>query len=245
LLAEGGAFGEGIAYGEQALHIGEAVDDPYSLTIAYLGLGMLYSIKGELGHAGHLLERGLRLARAHKVTLQAPRMTGVLGYTYALSGRVGEGLALLDEAVEAIESMEQAAFHALLVVLRGEVCLLADRRQEALACGERGLELARERGQRSYEAWALRLMGEVRGRSDARDRDEALSFYHEATKLAERLGMRPLIAHCRLGLGRVNHRAGERALAHENLTSAVTIYRELDMGFWLKAAQDEVGQLSR
>jgi class 3 adenylate cyclase/tetratricopeptide (TPR) repeat protein len=239
-LAERGAFAEGIAYGDQALRIGETVDDPYSLTIAYLGLGTLYAIKGDLGHAGHLLERGLQLAQAHKVTLQMPRMTGILGYTYALSGRVSEGLALLDEALVAIESMEQVAFQALLVARRGEVCLLADRRSEALACAERAIELARERGQRAYEAWALRLLGEVLARADTRGLDEARSSYRQAMALGEELGMSPLIAHCHLGLGRLSRRAGERGPARQHLAGAATSYRELDMPFWLKAAEAEI-----
>ena len=53
--------------------------------------------------------------------------------------------------------------------------------------------------------------------------------------------MRPLVAHCHLGLGTLHRRAGEGAKAEEHLTTAVTMYREMDMGFWLEKAGAEIG----
>jgi len=50
--------------------------------------------------------------------------------------------------------------------------------------------------------------------------------------------MRPLAAHCHLGLGKLHSRTAERATAAEHLRIAATMYRETDM-FWLgKAAVD-------
>jgi len=49
--------------------------------------------------------------------------------------------------------------------------------------------------------------------------------------------MRPLVAHCHLGLGKLYGRTGDRAKAEEHLTTATTMYREMDMESW--AAQTE------
>jgi hypothetical protein len=43
--------------------------------------------------------------------------------------------------------------------------------------------------------------------------------------------MRPLAAHCHLGLGKLFHHIGDQAKAAEHLTTAATMYREMDMGF--------------
>ena len=45
------------------------------------------------------------------------------------------------------------------------------------------------------------------------------------------LGMRPLVAHCYLGLGKLYRRTGRRDEAQGNLTTATTMYREMDMRF--------------
>jgi len=39
--------------------------------------------------------------------------------------------------------------------------------------------------------------------------------------------MRPLVAHCHLGLGRLSRRTGKREQAREHVTTATTMYREM------------------
>jgi hypothetical protein len=56
--------------------------------------------------------------------------------------------------------------------------------------------------------------------------------------------MRPLVAHCHLDLGRLCLRTGKHDRAREDLTTATKIYQELDMPFWLQAAQAEARKLS-
>ena len=62
-LAELGAFPEGIAHGEEAVRIAEAVDHPNSLIHAYLGVGFLSLRQRDLARAIPVLERGLDLCR--------------------------------------------------------------------------------------------------------------------------------------------------------------------------------------
>jgi hypothetical protein len=52
--------------------------------------------------------------------------------------------------------------------------------------------------------------------------------------------MRPLVAHCHLGLGKLYRRTGNREQAQEHLTTATTMYREMDMRFWLEQADGEL-----
>ena len=63
--------------------------------------------------------------------------------------------------------------------------------------------------------------------------------YREALALATELGMRPLIAHCHLGLGQWHRRAGDRAKAQEHMAIARTLYREMDVTLWLAQVEAE------
>jgi len=49
------------------------------------------------------------------------------------------------------------------------------------------------------------------------------------------------VAHCHLGRGKLYRRAGKREQADEHLTTATTMYREMDMRFWLEQAEAEMG----
>jgi hypothetical protein len=55
-----------------------------------------------------------------------------------------------------------------------------------------------------------------------------------------RLGMRPLVAHCHLGLSKLYRRTGKRQEAQEHLGTATTMYREMDMRFYLEQAETEM-----
>jgi hypothetical protein len=61
--------------------------------------------------------------------------------------------------------------------------------------------------------------------------------YHDELTIATDLGMRPLIAHCHLGLGKLYRRTGKHEQAHEHLTIATTMYREMGMTYWLEKVE--------
>ena len=160
-----------------------------------------------------------------------------LGHVYAWSGRVEEGVSWLQQALTAYKSAGIGLLHSISVVQLAEAYLLADQVEDARACADRAVMLARERGERGYEAWALRLLGEVTSHRDPPDVENAEGHYRQGLALASELGMRPLIAHCHLGLGKLYRRTGKRQQAQEHLTTAITMYREMNMRFWLEQAE--------
>jgi class 3 adenylate cyclase/tetratricopeptide (TPR) repeat protein len=239
-LAQRGEFEEGAAHGEEGLRIAEAVDHAYSLVLACWGLGCLHGVKGDFGQAIRLLERGLACARDWSVTLVSPRVMWSLGHLYAWSGRVAEGLAVLTQARDAVESIGLRSYHSLVLMQLGETYLLADRPEEALGTARGGLALAREHRQRGYEAWGLHLFGAIAAHRDPPDAETAEEHYREALALADELGMRPLVAHCHLGLAKLSRRTGKREQAQEHLTTATAMFREMGMTYWLEQAEAEL-----
>jgi tetratricopeptide (TPR) repeat protein len=149
---------------------------------------------------------------------------------------------LLREARDAMESMGRGAYHSLVVVQLGEAAARADRLDEALGLAEQALALTRERGEHGGEALALHLLGEIEARRAPPDVEAAKAQYRAALALADDLGMRPLVAHCHLGLGRLYRRTGQRQQPYEHLTTATTMYREMDMRFWLEKAEAEMAK---
>ena len=71
------------------------------------------------------------------------------------------------------------------------------------------------------------------------DTAQADIHYRQSLSLATELGMRPLVAHCHLGLAKLYRRTDKRDQAREHLATATTMYREMDMGFWLEQAEDQ------
>ena len=44
--------------------------------------------------------------------------------------------------------------------------------------------------------------------------------------------MRPLVAHCHFGLGKLYRRTGKREQTDEHIGTAAAMSREMDMRFW-------------
>jgi hypothetical protein len=99
------------------------------------------------------------------------------------------------------------------------------------------LDLSREYKERGHEAWTLWLLGEIAGYVTPLDSVQAEIYYRQALALAEELAMRPLVANCHLGLGRLYQCIGLAERADTELTVAANMYRAMEMPFWLEKAE--------
>jgi tetratricopeptide (TPR) repeat protein len=139
--------------------------------------------------------------------------------------------------------MESISGRSLRVGYLIETYLLAGRMQEAVHFAGRALALARDHKERGYQAWALRLLGEIAAHQDPPEVEQAEALYRQALALAEELGMRPLVAHCHLGLGTLHSRRGRGDQARADLAAAIAMYRAMDMTFWLPQAEVALAQV--
>jgi tetratricopeptide (TPR) repeat protein len=232
-----GAFAEGRRHGEEALRLATMEGRGDTPIIAHAWLGDLYFVKGDLEHAIRVLEQGVALCRAsgHRNMLR-PIVAG-LGYASALQGRLAEGCALLEEGIS--ESIRTGALRGLAYRLAwlSDVCRLMERGEEARQHARQALDLARQHKERADEALALYQLGVVHAHAGPPDVAPAEAHYQQAMALAEALGMRPLQAHCHLGLGRLYCQTGRGEQARTELSAAIDLYRTMDMTFWLPQAE--------
>lgn len=238
-LAELGLFDEGRDHGREAVRLGEELNQPFSLIWAYLHLGYLEDLRGDFNRAILLLERAVALSLEWNIAYQIPIAMAALGHVYAQSGRVEEGLSWLDRALVGHASAGVGYLRSTSMMQLGEVHLLAGQTERAWDYASRAAALAREREEQGHKAWAHRLLGETASHPDYSDMAAAEVHYGTAMTLASELGMRPLIARCHFGLGKVFGRVGDgRSTAH--LTAAGSLFREMGMRFWAEQAEAEI-----
>jgi DNA-binding SARP family transcriptional activator/tetratricopeptide (TPR) repeat protein len=233
-LAEVGRFAEGRRYAEEALRLAEASTRRLDLSYAYRAIGFVRLGQGLLDEAIPPLEHGLVLSESADLAVSVPYYASGLGYAFLLAGRVTEALPLLERA------STRARDHRLLpncLVWLALAYLIAGRREEAAAAANEALGRARACRQQGDEAYALWGLGEIAATHQSFETPSAETRYRESLTLAGVLGMRPLVAHCHLGLGKLYRRTGRGEMAHEHLTIATTMYREMDMRFWLEQVE--------
>jgi tetratricopeptide (TPR) repeat protein len=197
---------------------------------AYVIVDIDVHVRGEVARAAPLLERGRTIALERGVGLVLGLTCSALGYARALQGLDSEAVALIEEAIVqtgAIGRVMDSSRHRWLLAAAH---LLGGRPDDAMKAVKEALELAQRYGERGNEAEALRVLGECAAAGVRPDLTTARQSFEQALALAEELDMRPLVAHCHFGLGKLYRRTSKREQAQEHITMATAMYREMHMG---------------
>ena len=200
---------------------------------ALWGSGVASLVQGDIHRALPFLERAMALCQETGLSGYFAWMAEPLGAAYTLAWRDAEAVPLLTRAVEWTRILDGLVMEARCHLALGEGQLRASRPQEAHALVGRALALARARQERGHEAYALRLLGEVVAHRQPSEVESAAAAYQQALTLAEKLGMRPLQAHCHRGLGILYTRMGCQEPARTELSVTIILYRAMEMTFWL------------
>jgi class 3 adenylate cyclase/tetratricopeptide (TPR) repeat protein len=239
-LAELGEFSQALTVAREGMDINLSTDVVATLPAAHSAVGLVHLLRGELAEALLPLTRAVEVGEAAEIRNWESQSVGLLGLQHALSGHPAEGVALLARATGLAEKRGEKFSLAILETWLGKAYLAAGDLERASSHAEASLEMARTQPQRGTEAWAWHLIGEIAAATDPPDFAEAETAYREALARASNLRMRPLAAHCHFGLGTLYRCVGDRARAGEHLALAATMYREMDMRFWLERAEAEM-----
>ena len=232
-LVDLGAFADAVSMSEEAVRLAEEIDTAHSQVLAAHTVGLVSLCQGDLDRAVPLLEQTLHRCQVGHIPLGSRLLASALGYAYTLCGRVTEGLPLLEQAVQQSVALKVYFRYALWLAWLGEACLLTGRVDEAFELAKRAVEHTTIHQERGHLAYALRLLGEIHAHRDPPDVEDAAAHYRQALALADELGMRPLQAHCHRGLGRLYAAIGQREQARAELSTAIEMYRAMEMTLWL------------
>jgi len=241
-LAELGRFAEAISYAEEAVQIAEDAGQRFALTTAWVFQGLVHAARGDFPRAIAALERGVELSRTSQFTLVIRWTAASLAHVLSLAGHTAEALALAAEAGRA--RAPWIILPELDLVHLGTTHLIAGNFDEATHFAEDAIEAFRRKLTRGGEAHAAHLLAQIAAWRDPPDVEAAEFRYLQALALSAELGMRPLEAHCRFGLGELHAAAGRHEKAQDHLAAATALYREMDMAFWLEKVEVKIKGLS-
>jgi class 3 adenylate cyclase/tetratricopeptide (TPR) repeat protein len=233
--AELGRFPDAAKYEREAIRLAEPTHHAHTIGWAHLTASMLYFFKGDWAKARLLVEHWTNGPQTLDVAVLLPWAIAGSAWVLAHIGKTSEALSRVREGEELLaRQVAQGivghrgwAYHAM-----GRACLLLGQIDEARRLGALAVESSRR--QPGFTAHALHLLGDITAHPDRFDAESGAAFYRESHALAQRHGMRPLVAHCHLGLSKLHGRAGKPEHARENLIAATAMYREMGMDFWLE-----------
>jgi len=241
--AELGNFAEGIVWLEEAQRIAGVGAAPWDVMTGWIAETWLCARRGDLRRGIPAGERALSLCESAGLAYLYAPAASLLGYLYALGDRLAEAVPLLEQAVERGAAIGQVVGESRFLARLGEGYLLTGQCEQAARTAERALATARERQERGNAAMALQLLGEIAAHGEPPDVEQAEAYYGQALVLATELGMRPVMAHCHLGLGSLYGQVERCEQAQAELGTAAELYRAMAMPFWLEKAETALTQL--
>jgi tetratricopeptide (TPR) repeat protein len=240
-LAEIGRFAEAAEPAAEAIRLAALTQHPFTVGVAHITAGRVHLLRGDWAQARPLIEHGTAVLRAGSVGLLLPQSVAHSAWVLAQLGEASEALSRLRESEQLVERLAASGYVVglgWLYLSLGRAALVLGRLDDARRLGDRALESSSR--QPGFAAHALHLLADIATHPDRFDAERGRAYYRQALGLAEPRGMRPLVAHCRLGLGRLDGRAEQREQAHGHLTTATTMYREMGMTYWLEQAEAEL-----
>jgi tetratricopeptide (TPR) repeat protein len=239
-LAELGRFSVAGAYAHEIIRLAEPTRGAFPIGMAHLAAGWYFLAQGNWAQARDLIERGVAEYRKGNIILALPHAVASSARLLAQLGESSEALNRLQEGEELLEwriaagTIDQAGmdYHWL-----GRAALLLDKSDDAQRLANCSLQYSPSHP--GFAAHALHLLGDISTYPEQFSIEEGNTFYRKALALAEPRGMRPLIAHCHFGLSKLYRRTDKHEQAREHLTTATSMYREMDMRFYLEQAEAE------
>jgi tetratricopeptide (TPR) repeat protein len=241
-LAQRGEFNEATRVAEEAIRIALSTAHAYSLAAGWGHLGWVQAMQGYFDKAVASLERSFEIIRPAGYRFLIALYSPQLGAGYAFVGRSADAFAVLDTGLQESRALHLRLSEAWNHLARAEALLACGRLTEAADESVHALEHSRGLRLRGFEAATLVSVGNLQVTQGLPAVMGAETSYFEALALAEPRGMRPLVGHCHLGLGKLDRRTGKRKQAHEHLTIATTMYREMGMTYWLEKAEAEMNE---
>jgi tetratricopeptide (TPR) repeat protein len=187
-----------------------------------------------------VLERGLAVCRTWGFDIWSGWLLANLAFGYLLAGDAAKAIDAAGEAA-ALEQRVTGFASAATPVLALALGAAGDLRK-AIEAADKSIQLGLAASEPRYVAWGQYALAEAQRCVD-RQSARARVSYESALARASELGMRPLVAHCHLGLGRAYAGAGDREQARTHLTSALSMYREMEMRHWPKQAESALRDL--
>jgi class 3 adenylate cyclase len=233
-LAELGRFTEAAEYQAEVILLADPTDHAHAITIAYDAGGILHLLWGDWARARSLVETGIIAAKKRNLAGQLRILVPSSAWALAQLGETGAALNRVHEGQRLLERQASRGFFGRLgwgYYLLGCACLQLERLDEASRFGDLAVKSSPHHP--GFRAHGLQLLADIAAHDHRFNLKASEALYRGALALGEPRRMRPLIAHCHRGLAKLYDRIGERQKAQEHLTTAMAMYRDMDMRFWL------------
>jgi class 3 adenylate cyclase/tetratricopeptide (TPR) repeat protein len=243
-LIELGEFDDARRVLDDGLTIPAVEEQPYSQVLIRLGLGLYHIRSGVFAEAASMLRNALGLCRSAEILTMYPIAAAWLGQALMGAKREADALDVVRDAVDR-ETYRFGGRYSWIHLFLAHAEALYANGQRASGYDElrRALNLAESCQEIVHYAYGLKLHGDFL--LTDRRLERARDAYGQAMAIAEPRGVRPLAAHCKLGLAHCAAAQGNRQAAGRQADVARQEFESMRLRYWAAYARTSIGPLVR
>jgi predicted ATPase len=215
---------QGLARGQEAASLAEALAHPHVLAYARFAVSSAHVLRREYQAALAIADEVIALCDERGIPFW--RATAVInrGYALAMLGRTSEGISELSQALATYRSMGGRVYQTLFLALLAEAYIVAGQVGDGLEAVAEALAAADATGEHAVDAELYRLRAQLQ-RMQGRD-SEAEADLHRALDVARSQEARWLELRAALSLSRLWRDQGEQGEAHRMLADVYSWFTE-------------------
>jgi class 3 adenylate cyclase/tetratricopeptide (TPR) repeat protein len=226
-----GDFAKGEQLGEKGLSFANKINHPFSIGLAEIYYGILFTVKGDGKNAVKHLHSSVGYLEKSQAVIHLPRALSFLGYGYCLLGELETALKFTEKALKMQTDIRfpRSSIHYFL----SSVHFDSGNLNEARVHAEQALNLAQTSHQKYWEGISWLQLGRILGKMEGSQLHKAKEHILQGMKILDELGTKPAYARGYLSLGELYANAGQKDKSLGNLKKAEAMYQGMGMDYWL------------
>ena len=227
-----GEFTKGEQTCEKALSFAHKINHLYSIGIAELNYGILFSIKGDGKNTVKHTHSSIESLEKSQAVIYLPTAWNHLGLGYYLLGELETALKYMEKGFKmqmGIGLVVSSYFHWFLSFVYFDL----DNLNEAKVHAQQAVNSAQMSNQKFWEGGSRLQLGRILGKMKGSRIDEAEEYILRGMKILQELEEKPHYTQGYLNLGELYADAGQKEKASENLKKAEAMFQEMGMDYWL------------
>jgi transcriptional regulator with AAA-type ATPase domain/class 3 adenylate cyclase/tetratricopeptide (TPR) repeat protein len=236
-LADAGDFDRAVMRADQGVQLATEIQNPSAQAATHYFRGHVRSDRGEWARALDDFWRGGRIAEEVGDRFRVYTLKVYEGRAHTKAGDPRRGRVILEECMAIAEQLGTTLFLSRPKAFMAECLLELGEIEAAGRLAEEAVHLAEESGERHGHALAYRALAEVLFRRDPPDLEKAEATVLKAIGVQEENGEKPELARSYVVYAKILMARGEVERAHEILSRAMTMFRDMEMAWDLERAE--------
>jgi tetratricopeptide (TPR) repeat protein len=226
-----GEFPEAVRLGQEGIAISERADIVLNSAVSYWLYSNVLARKGDFPAALEVADKGLMVAAQGPGRLSFSQLAASAGEAHLRLGRPEAAVALLEQAIEA-KTFARGYKIVTPFVMLGETYVELNAVNDAHQLATAALLKCDTSGDLPSKVWTLRLFGLIALTGRQISGGNAAEWFQRGIDLAQQLELRPVRAHCHLGLAQALRQAGRAEESAGQFAVALSEYQAMDMAHW-------------